>query len=131
MPLAAMLASFLTLLLSLPVLASSSLFLSACAAWRWLLFWGPCPLGVLGTTLVDLCSLCEDMRSMYAFAPGPSASSCLNAGPGPLWFSALFSFLVCRFPSRLAVSFVSLYRATSIERHLFFVIQNSFQYYII
>ena len=126
-----MLASSLTLLLSLLVSVSFCLFLSGFAVWLWPLSSVPCPPGVLGITLVDLCSLCEDRRSLYAFAPEPSSSSCLNAGPQLFWLPALFSFLVCRFSSRLAVSFVSLYRATSIERHLFFVIQNSFQYYII
>ena len=92
-----MLASSLTLLLSLPVLASFSPSLSGSAAWLWLLSWGLCPPGVLVTTLVDLCSFGEDMRSMFALAPGLSASSCLNAGPLPLWFPAPFSFLVCRF----------------------------------
>lgn len=97
-----MLASSLMLLLSLPVSVSFCLSPSVFAAWLWLLSWGLCPPGVLGTTLVDLCSFCEDMRSMYAFAPEPSSSSCPYAGPGLFWFPALFSFLVCRFPSRLA-----------------------------
>ena len=128
---AGMLASSLTLLLSWPVSVLSFPSLSGCAAWLWLLSLALFPPGVLGTTLVDLCSLCEDMRSMYAFAPKPPSSFCLYAGPQLFCLPALFSFLVFRFPSCLAASFVSLYRATSIERHLFFVIQNIFQYYII
>lgn len=95
------LASFLTLPLSLLVSVLFCLSPSVFVAWLWLLSWGLCPPGVLGTTLVDLCSLCEDMRSMYAFAPGPFASSCLNAGPRLFWFPALFSFLVFRFSFRL------------------------------
>ena len=104
-----MLASSLTLLLSLPVSVLFYLSPLVFAAWLWLLSLGLCPPGVLVTTLVNLCSLGEDMRSMYAFAPELSASSCLNAGPQLIWFPALFSFLVCRFPFRLAASYLSLY----------------------
>lgn len=47
----------------------------------------------------DALAFFKDMRSMYAFAPNLSASSCLNAGPQLPWFPALFSFLVCRSSS--------------------------------
>ena len=126
MPLAVMLASFLTLPLSLPVSVLFFPSLSGFAAWRWLLSLALFPPGVLVITLVDLSSLCEDRRSLYAFAPERSARFCLNAGPQRLGSLALFSFLVCRSASFFPLASLSLYRATSIERHLFFVIQNSF-----
>lgn len=139
-----MLALSLTLPPSLLVSASSCLLASAFVVWLCPLFWVLCLLGAPDTVRASYNgAFCLTVRlrlrrplrgyarapaaGMSAPAPKPSASSGLNAGCAALRFVAWFPILVCRsfLSSVPPVGGVPLW-ATSIEGHLYFVIQNSF-----
>ena len=66
---------------------------------------------------------------MYASAPKPSASAGFNAGSPALRFAFWLAIPVCRSPSLVsAPARGGPLWATSIEGHLYFVIENSFEY---